>query len=372
MWEHLFRHLDRFGNVKQATFKPLDGWRLNRAYYGGGIQFQLNPDRVDVEVWEEMDSIQHWWRNVALGVVSAGGGFVHHATYIFRERQVETDDQGVTSWTGFGYAPWSLLNQRRVMFAEKVAGTTLFEGVGVFEIAYALIEKNTSNAVNRWRDGTLGAYEVTVAAPGVAGPLGNLQARGDAVGDVVARLMDGRAAHVKLLQTTNTNFVVQYAAPYYGSDKSGSVIFSLKRNNMRRPRLRSRSLGRPTVGVGLGTADGDTRVLSDVREGPDFEVWRDGEGVVDLRDVEVKAQLNGEVDRWLVAARPSDEFDFEPTQTADTFYSGGADVAGRNVYDLGDVVLADYYGQRLREVTEVEVRGGSVTEIVVTTQEVVS
>lgn len=363
-YEFYLKHLGRDGTVKQAVLNPL--WcRYTKAKYGGRLEFGLNASATEVATFEDYDLVEIWWRNLRLGIqdttVPSGRGFVRDGRFIFREWGYNTGDDGITMATGYCVSKWDVLAWRRNLWAEGTANRSSFEGVAAETIGKTIVSYNATTLAlassGRFRDGDLAAgmgFTIVVATDGGRGNSREKKFDGGTLRDQLVGIAQGGGGDFTLEWTDTTELTLDWQDTIQGEDKTSTVIFSLEKFNMVRPRLRQRKMGRPTVAIATGQGRADARITTDPVEGADYASNNDIELYVDARDLDTEAGLEARADEKLIAVGPTTDLTFGVQQTTDTFYTD-IEVPGRNTYTVGDLVTAQHFGTYQLEVRSVTV-----------------
>lgn len=360
MYEFYLRHLDRNNTLKRAALKPLTLF-LSMRKYDGALIFTLNGDDGAAAEFDDYDVVELWWRNLELGIKSAAGGFVRLYTAILREWQYITDDNLITTWEGRCISPWGILDWRKMLWPADVTARTSFINTPTETIGKTIVTYNcTASATTgngRYRAGDLAGmgFIITVAANQGRGSSRDRKTNGGSIQGIISELgSNDDGGDFTLLRSGDAlAWELDWNDGQQGDDKYDSVIFSLDKKNMRNPIMTWRSVGAATVGVAAGQGRGADRLVG-IGSGDDYVATNDIELYIDARDLDSTAALQRRAGEKLAAQEAGYYLDFEVAQTADTFFSN-VNVAGRNTYQVGDVVQAQYFGTRRREVTGVDI-----------------
>jgi hypothetical protein len=358
-WEFYLRHLRRDGTVA-GFLRPLF-LSYTKRQYGGGLAFGLNANDAHGR-FEDFDIIEVWLRNLRLGIHDGNRDFVReNMEYFFREDDYQTDDDLITAWRGVCVSKWSMLEWSKVLWPSGMANRSNFTGVAAETIGKLLVQYNaTSDALTangRWRDYDLAAgmgFAITIAADQGRGNSLNRGAEQSAVLGLVADLALNGGGGFTLTRSGNApEWEFDFNPGQQGQDKFSTVIFSLAKRNMVRPRLTRQAALAATAAIVAGQGDGAARVTEPV-EGSDYAADFDIEMYLDARDLATAAELTSRGQERLEAQKARYMLEFEVAQTPDTFYSPVA-VENRHTYDVGDIGQARHFGTRRREITAVSV-----------------
>lgn len=361
-WEFYLRHTGRDGTVKQAVLNPLF-CRYTKAKYGGRLDFGLNAEADEVDTFAPFDLVEVWVRNTRLGIMDtttpSGRGFVRDERFIYREFGYDTDEDGITTWSGICESKWDILSWRRVLWPTGIAGYTEFTGVEVETVGKNLVKFNATNAItssDRWRPADLAAgmgFTITVATDQARGVQIERTTNGGDLQSIIEAIAAGSGGDFTLTWTGLTELTFDYQEGQQGEDRYDEVIFSLDKRNMKRPRSRHHAIGAATVAVVAGQGRDGSRQFEEV-EGDDYAADNDLELFVDARDLTTSAGLIARGRQKLAEQAARDDLTFEVVQTSDTFYSP-VEVSGRKIYNIGDRVQAQYFGTYDRQVTAITV-----------------
>lgn len=360
-WEFYLRHTGRDGTVKQAVLNPLF-CRYTKTKYGGRLEFGLNAEADEVATFVSFDLVEVWIRNTRLGIMdttaASGRGFVRDERFIFRDYGYETDDDGITNWTAVCQSKWDVLSWRRVLWPTGESGYTLFTGIEAETVGKELVRLNATidaNVPKRWRYGDLAGmgFSVAIATDQGRGAQIERTTNGGDLQTILEGIAAGSGGDFTLTWTGLTSLELDFSEDQQGDDKYDTVIFSLAKRNMMRPRSRHLEMGSATVAAVAGQGRDGARQF-EVVEDDGFAADNDIEGHFDARDLNTPAGLIARGRQKLAEQAARDDLSFEVRQTTDTFYSPVA-VSGRNTYDVGDRVQAQYFGTYDRQVTAVTV-----------------
>jgi hypothetical protein len=179
MYELHLRWYDRTGVLKHGFIDPL--WaRYTESVTGDEpLVFALHEDHAALADAEEFDILEVRLRNTELGIES-GGDFVRTFVGIFRDWDLETDDDGLTYYTFYAPEERHILSWRSVLWYAGVTNRSEFSGVPAETIMKTLVQYNCTadaSVVNgRQREGDLEPdmnVDITIIADTGAGERGN-------------------------------------------------------------------------------------------------------------------------------------------------------------------------------------------------------
>jgi len=218
---------------------------------------------------------------------------------------------------------------------------------------------DASVANGRQREGDLLAgmgVDVTIAADQARGNVLTAAFMGGNLLDVLQRLAEQGGGDFSLQWQGSNEWTFEFHDGQLGTDKSSGaerVLFSLKNNTMRNPRLKRQGAG-ATAAIAGGQGEGADRALSEVA-GDDYAADYDIEIFVDARNEATDEGRIFRANERLEGKRVVEELSFGVLQTAGQFYSPVA-VTGRKTYRAGDLVLATYAGlEQVRKIERVNV-----------------
>lgn len=360
-YELYIRHYDRLGVLKKAILEPL--W----ARYTGSVDgqeplvFALNYDDPAAADIEEFDIMEVMLRNKELGIQDADGGFVRDFIAIVRDWDIQTDEDGLTFYQFKAPNEKHILSWRSVLWYTGFADRSTFANVPAETIMKTLIQYNftsdASKANGRWREGDLLAgmgIDITIIADLARGINRSAAFMGGNILPILQGLAGQGGGDFSLEWQGGNEWEFEFHEGQLGDDKSAGserVLFSIKNNSMRNPKL-SRISAAATVAISAGQKEGVDRETSEV-EGPDYAADCDIEEFVDARR---ETTEEGRIYRGLVrleALRKIEKLSFDVLQTADQFYSP-INITGRKTYRAGDLVLAFYGGsEQVRKIEQV-------------------
>jgi hypothetical protein len=358
-YEFHLRHYDRAGILKHAFLEPL--WARYTESVSGDepLVFALNADNPVVADMEEFDIVEGWLRNTDLGIESSGN-FVRAFVGIIRHWDLETDDDGLSFYTFYAPHERHILSWRSVLWYAGIANRSEFNVAPAETIMKTLVQYNcTADATvanGRQRDGDLATgmgIDLIVAADVGGGESLSASVMGLNLLSVLQKLSDQAGGDFSLDWQGSNDWLFNFHPGQLGVDKSTGadrVLFSLKNDTMRNPRLRRRG-AQATTAIAGGQGEGVDRQISAVN-GPDYAAGYDLETFVDARNEPTATGREFRGLARLADLRLSQELTFDVLQTSNQFYSPIA-VAGRKTYRAGDLVLAVYGVEETRKVEQV-------------------
>jgi hypothetical protein len=359
MYELHLRWYDRTGVLKHGFIDPL--WaRYTESVTGDEpLVFALHEDHAALADAEEFDILEVRLRNTELGIES-GGDFVRTFVGIFRDWDLETDDDGLTYYTFYAPEERHILSWRSVLWYAGVTNRSEFSGVPAETIMKTLVQYNCTadaSVVNgRQREGDLEPdmnVDITIIADTGAGEILSASMMGANLLAAFQKINDQAGGDFSLEWQGLNDWEFDFHPGQLGEDKSTGpdrVLFSLKNNTMRNPRLQRRG-ARATTAIAAGQGKGAYRQISAV-DGPDYAAGYDLETFVDARN---EPEAAGREFRGLARLEEQhvhEELSFDVLQTSNQFYSPVV-VAGRKTYRAGDLVLATYGTEQVRKIEKV-------------------
>jgi len=358
-YEFHLRHYDRLGILKNAFIEPL--WARYTESVSGDepLVFGLNADNPVVADMEEFDIIEAWLRNTDLGIESSDN-FVRAFVGILRHWDIETDDDGVSFYTFYAPHECHILSWRSVLWYAGISNRSEFNVAPAETIMKILVQYNctadASIANGRQREGDLATgmgIDLVVAADVGGGESLSASVMGLNLLSVLQKLNDQAGGDFSLNWQGSNDWLFDFHPGQLGIDKSTGadrVLFSLKNDTMRNPRLRRRG-AQATTAIAGGQGEGVDRQISAV-DGPDYAAGYDLETFVDARNEPTATGREFRGLARLADLRLSEELTFDVLQTSNQFYSPIA-VTGRKTYRAGDLVLAVYGVEEIRKVEQV-------------------
>jgi hypothetical protein len=361
MYELHIRWYDRLGVLKHGFIDPL--WARYTESVSGDepLVFALHIDHPAIADAEEFDILEVKLRNTDLGIES-GGDFVRAFVGIFRDWDLETDEDGLDYYIFYAPHERHILGWRSVLWYAGVANRSEFSGIPAETIMKTLVQYNctvdASVANGRQREGDLEpgmGIDITIALDGGGGEPLSASVMGANLLGILQKINDQAGGDFSFEWQGGNDWEFDFHLGQLGDDKSTGadrVLFSLKNNTMRNPRLQRRG-ARATNAIAAGQGEGTDREISAV-DGPDYAAGYDLETFVDARN---EREAAGRVFRGLAKLEEShvgEELSFDVLQTSNQFYSPVA-VTGRKTYRAGDLVLAVYGTEQVRKIEKVSV-----------------
>lgn len=380
-YEFHLRHYDRSGILKRAMLTPLSARYTESVSGDEPLVFALNADDPAILDMEEFDIFEARLRNKELGITDSGD-FTRAFVGILRDWDMETDEDGVTAFTFYAPNERSILSWRSVLWYAGVANRSEFAGTPAETIMKTLVRYNctadASIANGRQREGDLAAgmgIDLMVAADGGNGGMLSVSPMGANLLEALQKLGGQAGGDFSLIWQNGNDWEFDFHAGQLGADKSAGsdrVLFSLKNDTMRNPRLRRRG-AQATTAIAAGKGEGLSRSVSAV-DGPDYAAGADLETFVDARNESTAAGREFRGQARLSDLKASEELTFDVLQTGNQFYSPIA-VTGRKTYRAGDLVLAVYGAEQVRKVEQVVVNwkvspSSDPFQVAITTREV--
>lgn len=350
---------------------------VNRA---GALDFSVPVDSGIPDIVEALDQVEVWRRD-------KGVGMPWHLDWsgLFMDSDEETDDDGLELFRAYCIGDNGILSFRHVSWPAGVDNRSTFAGVVAETALKTLVQYNctasASVANGRLREGDLAAgmgLTITIEADSGGGdPISKSFSNGNLLtilSETIAPLAGGDFSLEKVGDAT---WEFRWHPGQLGEDKSSGanqIEFSPERNNMIRPRKRTRRTDARSVAIVGGQGEGTQRAYSIVL-GHDYAATYDREMFVDARN-EVTAEGRVFSGQTALEARETvEELEFEIVQTESIFYCR-VPVPRRKTYREGDLVLAKYKGvSQVRKVTSVTVEvkkgGGGLPFQVYTETEIV-
>ena len=358
-YEFHLRHYDRLGILKHAFLEPL--WARYTESVSGDepLVFALNADNPVVADMEEFDIVEGWLRNTDLGIENSGN-FVRAFVGILRHWDLETDDDGLSFYTFYAPHERHILSWRSVLWYAGISNRSEFNGTPAETIMKSLVRYNctadASVANGRQREGDLATgmgIDLIITADVGGGESLSASVMGLNLLSVIQKLNDQAGGDFSLDWQGSNDWLFNFHPGQLGTDKStgaNRVLFSLKNDTMRNPRLRRRG-DQATTAIAGGQGEGIDRQISAV-DGPDYAAGYDLETFVDARNEPTATGREFRGLARLADLRLSQELTFDVLQTSNQFYSPVA-VAGRKTYRAGDLILAVYGVEEMRKVEQV-------------------
>lgn len=271
----------------------------------------------------------------------------------FRDAEERADENGVRSATLYCPGQMSLLSRATVAYPAGTANRTVFTSDPAETIAKMLVTYNaTSSGVTgdgRKRDVTLPT--ITVEADAAAGATLDINCAWVNLLGVLREVADVGSGDFDLVKTGAAAWEFRWYDGQLGTDKSGTLAFSLSQGNMTNPVLRRSTLDERTVAIVGGQGEEGARDVV-VRTGANYDAaYNAVEVFVDARQMTTTAGLNAAGDAALSGYQARYDLRFDVLQIPSTVY-------GRD-YVLGDLVTAVFGGYTsTKQVSSVAVEFG--------------
>jgi len=351
-YEFFIKHLNRDGTIKNAYIVPLRARYTNSVANDEPLTFTLEEGAAAVTNLAEWDIILFYIRNLELEMSNAGD-FILDFVGILRDTEVQTDGDGVTTYSYTCPNEKHLLRLRSILWPADTSNRSDFDNVAAETVLKTLVQYNaTSDATTgngRWQDGDLSSgmgYTISIETDAGQGNSIGEALSGDNLLEALQQLRRDAGGDWSIKYQSGATFLFSFHLGQLGSDKTSganAVTFSLAKNNLRNPRLKRQNRGTATRALVAGQGSEDARITRDVN-GADYATNNDIELFVDARDLPKASQLDTRGAIKLDERRPKILIDFDVNQTSDTFYSRVA-VTGRKTYREGDLVKAVYAGE---------------------------
>lgn len=282
-------------------------------------------DKWQVEVWRKPDG-QNWAREM-IG--------------LYRKLDWRFTDQSRATLTCPGLM--EMLRWRIIDYPEDTANKTAFAGVKAETIANTLVKFNATDAATtangRGRNGATGYpfSELSIEENGSAGNTIDWYCARANLLDTLQDVAEIGGGDFDLVKTSATTWQWRWYEGQLGTDRTGSVIFAMKRGNMANPSYTEDRTQSATVAIVGGKTTDDARDIERVTGtgyavDNDIETFVTGISVKGDIEADVTAALKDRGRQELEDRKDKTSFQFEVLQTENTRY--GVD------YFLGDLVTA--------------------------------
>lgn len=272
---------------------------------------------------------------------------------LFRDSEEKADENGVRSATLYCPGQMSLLQRASIAYPAATASRTVFSSTPAETIAKTLVTYNATSsgttADGRIRDVTLPS--IIVEADAATGASLDYNCAWQNLHNALIDLADVGGGDFDLVKTDVAEWEFRWYAGQLGTDRSGTIAFSLSQGNMTNPVLRRNTLSERTVAIVGGQGEENTRDVV-VRTGSNYDAAYNAiEVFVDARQMSTTAGLNAAGDAALAVYQARYDLQFDVLQIPSTVY-------GRD-YALGDLVTAVYGGySATKQVASVAVEFG--------------
>lgn len=297
----------------------------------GYLETRLRGDHVLIEALEHRGGVELWRRVPRLGV-----GWYRHFSGVFLDQERTLFDRATLTVRAWGDAV--LLGRRIVNYRAGYAGRSVFLGEAVESVLKDLVKYNvtveatTGNGRKRTGANWPGNV-ITVEADGAGGSVVDWYCHGDNLLETLQKLAVLAGDDWNLVKIAGNAWEFRYYAGQMGTDRTGSVFFSVALDNMGDPVYRYDRSKEGTVACVWGQGEEDLRDYV-TRTGPDFDAANDVEFYVSATQVEYghTSGLNAAGDQACEEARAREVFSFRALQNLSSIY--------KVHYELGDLVTA--------------------------------
>lgn len=314
-------------------------WRLQR----NGIhwcEFALDADYNDLQYLTDKAQIEIWREYPLIGLAP-----YKSFEGLLRDFEYVTDDLGLTVLTCKAYGYLSMLGWRDVLYdagltnrskfnapAETVFKTLVNYNAGPYAQAIAL----------RDRDGIISG--LSVETDQARGNTLTLSASRDNLLEVIKKYA-GRLAggDIDIIKLDATSYEFRFYPGQRGSDKSLTVVFSLDRANMKKPKLTMNHSQERTIVVAGGKGQETDRLIA-LAYGPNYSSTNDVESFYDDSQTSDLTTLGQHATQAANDAALRRAFTFEIMQTTNT----AVDLH----YFLGDIISARYVGLEFTKIVD--------------------
>jgi len=353
---------DRYGVQKRGFIAPVWARYTDSVDTDDPLIFYLHEEADAVESIEEFDIVEVMIRNRDLLLMDSGGGFVRALVAIVRDFIYTTDDNGETFIEYRAPSANHILSWRSVLWYAGVDNRSSFSGVAAETLMKLLVTYNfTANATTgngRQRNGDLlpgMGLDISVVADSAGGNVLSGSFTGKNILVALQKLTEQAGGDFALSWDGGIDWSFDFYPGQLGDDKSfgaDRVLFSLKNNTMKNPRL-IKTGAKSSVALAAGAGPGEERQVSEVL-GPDYGLDYDIEIFVDARQ---EKESDGRAYRGrlkLEDLRAKQNLSFTVLQTSNQFYSP-VPITGRKTYKAGDIVLAVYQSEAIRKIEKIQV-----------------
>lgn len=355
-YELYIRHYDRAGVLKSAYIEPL--WARYTASVDGQepLVFAIDTENPAVAILDEFDILEVLIRNKEIGLTNFTRSFVG----ILRGFDISTDSEGKTFITFTAPNEKHILSWRSILWPANVANRTMFTAVKAETVMKTLVQYNCTGAASvvngRHRAGDLFpgmGLDITNAVDAGGGNALTFNVMGDNLLAALQKIREQAGGDFSFEWQGSNDFEFGFHVGQLGSDKSSGtdrVLFSVLTMTMGAPRLVITPAGATTTIVG-GQGENSDRAVSAVN-GPDYAADNDIEVFTDARN---ESTADGRIYRGtlkLDTMKAVSALSFDVLQTSNQFYSPIA-VAGKKTYNVGDLVMASYFGDSVMKIDSV-------------------
>lgn len=322
--------LDRFTDyLSLACRKVVNGTGL--------LSLELPGDHRTISKISHRSHIEVWKKDPELGIswFQYFGGL-----YLAQNRKFEDHKTFKAAIPGYNW----LLNSRIINWPANTANRTKFTAVKAETIAKTLFTYNIGSgatvANGRKREGTITG--MTADADQARGNTLDWFCFGDKLLVTLQKLAKVGGGDFNLVKTGTNTFTFYWYPGQLGTDRTSTVVFSLKKGNMGNPEYNYDRIEEQTVACVWGKGPDDSRAYA-TRTGADYSAGNDIEQYVDARDIDTDSGLNTRGDEKNIEARARESFTFDVLQTPrsqyDVHYFLGDKVTGINPFTGSSSVL---------------------------------
>lgn len=361
-YELYLRLYDRAGVLKKGFIPVIWARYTERVNGADPLIFFMNIETDGAADLAEWDLVQVMLRNRELEMVAADGGFVSSFVGIIRDWVLSTDEAGSSFIEVTAPGVNHILELRSILWYAGFDDRSVFADVAAETILKTLVAYNSTAlatvANGRYRNGDLlpgMGYDLQVGYDFGAGNILSASFKGARLLPSLQKIADQAGGDFALSWLGANDYFFQFYDGQLGADKSSGsdrVVFSLENNTMLNPSL-IRTGAKSTMALSAGEGQSEIRSTSLVF-GPDYALDYDVELFIDARN---EKTADGRVYRGnlkLDEKRILERLDFQVIQTGNQFYSP-IEIAGRQTYQAGDLVLAVYPDEQIRKIESVKV-----------------
>lgn len=299
----------------------------------GMLTFQLDSDHPLLDDFDLGWQVEAWrWDNVA-GIDKAVD---FYGLYWDDEPNADDDGNDVTTVYCVGQMDW--LARSIVAYPADTNNRSVFTNVAAETVMKTLVTRNATlsgtTADGRIEDVPAWGSMISVQADDEHGNMIDYACFGKNLLEALQDVAYIGGLDFDLVKTGGATWEFRTYAPQLGTDKSGSVIFSQGRGNMRNPTRARNRMNESTVAIAGGQGLESNRLFA-VRTGANYNAtWNSRETFVQATEYTTVAGLEGAADRRLAEVQSRDDIQFQAIETPATRY--------QLHYELGDLVTASY------------------------------
>lgn len=313
---------------------------LVKVNVAGALKMILRGDHPVLASLENNSHIELYYKYSGKSWTKFFGG-------LYRSQERTQPKEPYFALTAVGYL--ALLRMRIVAYPALVANKTYFSAAKAETIMKSLVTANITSAATtangRIRNGTnWPATVISIAADGAGGSTQEWYCAQENLLETLQKLAATAVGDFDLVKTAANVFEFRFYAGQLGTNRTGSVVFSLGHGNMRDPIYSYNRLNEATAAIVGGQGEASAREFV-VRTGTDHAAENDIEVFVPATDVESgnTAGLDSAGDSMLEERRARETFSFKVLQTPAVRFG--------SEYFLGDLVTAvnPYTGASLNQ-----------------------